>query len=66
MEPRTLHDFTVWRIEPSTLDDLGAAQPLIPNLDVGDGKGEPIRGAAVTASTFEMAHVPPVMGRTLG
>jgi putative ABC transport system permease protein len=65
LEPRTVHDFAVWRTELSTLEELGAAQPLVPNLVTGDGSGEPILAAAVTASVFGMLRVPPLMGRAL-
>ena len=64
-EPRLLHDFAMWRSELSTIAELGAARPLIPNLVIGDGRGEPIRAATMTGSAFGMTGVPPLMGRTL-
>jgi len=64
-ESRVLHDFSVWRVDLSTIERLGAARPLIPNLVTGDGRGEPIRAAAMTGSAFRMTRVPPLMGRTL-
>jgi predicted permease len=65
LEPRILHDFAVWRAGLSTMEELGAARPIVPNLAAGDGAGEPIPAAAMTASAFRMTRVPPLMGRTL-
>lgn len=64
-ERRLLHDFPTWRTELTTLEDLGAARPIVPTLATGDGRAEPIRGAAMTASAFRMTRVPPLMGRAL-
>lgn len=63
--PRLLYDLDVWRAGLSTIEDLGAAWSLILNLVTGDGRGEPIRAAAMTGSAFRMTRVPPLMGRTL-
>ncbi|MEQ9401522.1 MAG: ABC transporter permease [Longimicrobiales bacterium] len=64
-ERRLLHDFLAWRTGLTTVEDLGAARPIVPTLATGDGRAEPIRGAAMTASAFRMTRVPPLMGRTL-
>jgi len=65
LQPRLLPDFAVWRTALSTIEELGAAQPLVANLVTGDGNGEPVPAAATTASTFRMMRVPPLMGRAL-
>jgi len=64
-ELRILHDFAAWRTRLSTIEDLGASQSLVPNLVTGDGPGELVRAAAMTASTFRMTRVPPHLGRTI-
>jgi predicted permease len=65
LERRLLHDFAVWRTELSTIEELGAALPSVPNLVTGDGNGDPIPAAATSASTFRIMRVPPLMGRAL-
>ena len=64
-EMRVLHDFAHWRTSLSTIEQLGAANPLIPSLVTEDGRGEPVRAGAMTASAFRMTGVPPLLGRTL-
>ncbi len=64
-ELRVLHDFAQWRTDLSTVEQLGAANSLAPYLVTDNGRGQPVRAAAMTGSAFQMTRVPPLMGRTL-
>lgn len=64
-ERRSLHDFIEWRQELTTFEDLGAARSDSYNLITDDGRVAPVRGAAVTASTFDLLRAGPLLGRTL-
>ena len=64
-EWRVVADFLRWRDGTTTLTDLAAGRGRARNLLMGDGLVEPISVAEVTASTFGMARVAPVFGRTL-
>ena len=61
----SLHDFEAWREELSAVDDLGAFLTREANLITGDGRGEPVPVAHISAAGFRVARVPPLMGRTL-
>ena len=47
------------------MQDLGAFRTLEQNLIIDDGAAEPVEVAAVTASTFRLARVQPLLGRAL-
>lgn len=64
-EPRVLHDFARWRAELLSIEDLGAFRTTERNLAVGNGYGEPVEVAEITASAFRLARVVPVFGRSL-
>ncbi|HZF67740.1 MAG TPA: ABC transporter permease, partial [Gemmatirosa sp.] len=68
-DERLLHDFLVWRREVRTVVDLGAFRTIQRNVGTtsgrGQGLGEPIRLAEMTASGFRVARVPALRGRTL-
>jgi putative ABC transport system permease protein len=64
-EGRTLHDFTIWREQVTTVDDLGAAILFVRNLATDDGHVEPVQGAEITANAFAMLNATPLLGRTL-
>jgi hypothetical protein len=63
-ERRSVHDFLTWRAESSSLQDWGAFRATTRNLIVGEGPGEPIALAEMTASGFVVAGTAPLMGRT--
>lgn len=65
LEPRALYDFMTWRDELSSVADLGAYRLLRRSLITGEGDGEPISVAEISASGFRVARTPPLMGRTL-
>ena len=64
-ESRVVADFLRWRGGTGTLGDLAAGRRRARNLRLGDGIVEPISIAEVTASTFAMTRVAPILGRTL-
>ncbi len=61
----TFHDFVAWRDEVGSLDDLGAYQSTRRNLILEDGRSRALLGAAMTATAFRTARVPPLLGRPL-
>ena len=64
-ESRVVADFLRWRGGTGTLGDLAAGRRQARNIRMGDGIVEPISIAEVTASTFAMTRVAPILGRTL-
>jgi putative ABC transport system permease protein len=64
-ERRTVHDFLTWRSESSSLQDWGAFRTTTRNLIVGEGPGEPIALAEMSASGFRVAGTAALVGRTL-
>ena len=64
-ESRVVADFLRWRGGTTTLTDVAAGRETARNLLMGDGVVEPISVAEVTASTFAMTRVAPILGRTL-
>jgi predicted permease len=64
-EGRSLHDFSIWREQTRTVDNLGASITFERNLETEDRRIEPVRGVEVTASAFALMATPPQLGRTL-
>jgi putative ABC transport system permease protein len=64
-EPQSLYDFSVWRAQARTVQDLGAAVTFQRNLQTEDNRIEPVVGAEVTATAFSIMGTAPQMGRTL-
>ena len=65
VEPRVLHDFTIWRRSLKTVVELGAARVSERNVLTGDGRVESLRLAEITASAFPLTRVPALLGRPL-
>ncbi len=65
VETPTLHDFAAWRGELRTVEEMGAFRLLERNLLSGDGGGEPVEVAEISASAFRVTRVPPLLGRPL-
>ena len=65
VEPRSLHDFAMWREQLETVDLLGAAIAFERNLATEDGVVQPVRGAEISASAFRMLGATARLGRTL-
>jgi putative ABC transport system permease protein len=63
--PATSYDFAAWRDTLTSIEDLSAASLFPRNLITDDGQSEAVQVAAMTASAFRMARVPPLLGRTL-
>jgi predicted permease len=64
-ENRSLHDLADWRRELRTVDQLSAFRTVGRNLIVPGGANEPVQIAEMTASSFAVARVPPMLGRYL-
>ncbi|HTI36420.1 MAG TPA: FtsX-like permease family protein [Vicinamibacterales bacterium] len=65
VEPRVLHDFSIWRRSLKTVVELGAARVSERNVVTGEGRVELLRVAEITASAFPLTRVPPLLGRPL-
>jgi predicted permease len=65
VEPRVLHDFSIWRRSLKTVVELGAARLSERNVLTGEGRVESLRVAEITASAFPLTRVPPMLGRPL-
>ncbi len=62
---RLLHDFAVWRSELETIDNVSIWRGITRNIVTSDGTGELVPLAMMSASGFEVARVPPLLGRPL-
>ena len=62
---RMSHDVIAWRTQLKSVQDLGGFRIIEQNLIIDDGAAEPVEVAVVTASTFQLARVPPLLGRAL-
>ena len=65
VETRVLHDFAIWRRSLKTVTELGAARVSERNVLTGEGRVEALRVAEITASSFPLSRVPPLLGRPL-
>src|SRR5687767_7749170 len=61
----TSFDYATWRDSFTSIEDLSAASLFPRNLITDDGQSEAVEVAAMTASAFRIARVPPLLGRTL-
>ena len=64
-EPRSLYEFTIWRQDVRSIEDLGGYVGLERNLITESGGGEPVMGVEISASVFRIAPTPPLLGRPL-
>ena len=62
---RSLHDFFTWREEMRSVHQIAAASMGYRTLVTGDAAPEPVQAAEMTAAGFEVARVPPLLGRYL-
>jgi predicted permease len=60
----SIHDFTDWREQQEVFDDLAAYHTSSVNISGTEGLPERYDGAFVTANTFEMLGVQPIVGRS--
>jgi putative ABC transport system permease protein len=62
--PRTsLQDFLTWRDGMRSVEEIAAARRTHSVLITGEGTPRPVRRAEVTAAAFQVARVPPLLGR---
>jgi predicted permease len=61
----TPYDFTTWRDALTSIEDLSAVSVFPRNLITDDGQSEAVEVAAMTGSAFQVAGVPPLLGRPL-
>ena len=62
-EPRAMRDFSVWREELTTVQELGAVRNVARNLIAPGAQPETITVAEMTATGFTVARVQPALGR---
>lgn len=58
-------DVERWTAEATGFELMGASREGYHNIASDDGRAEPVRGAYVTASAFDIVGVRPTLGRTL-
>ena len=58
----SIHDFTDWREAQRSFDSLAASYPGTVNVS-GEGRPDRFDGAFVTANTFDVVRVRPILGR---
>lgn len=63
--PSSLQEFFQWSDALSTFEALGVTKGSLYNIISDDGLAEPVPGAVVSASTFNILRILPQMGRTL-
>jgi predicted permease len=61
----SLQDFLTWRDGMRSVDEIAAARRTHSLLTTGEGNPRPVRQAEMTASAFQVARVPPLLGRYL-
>jgi putative ABC transport system permease protein len=64
-DDRVLHAFAAWRNHVTTLEHVGAFRNVQHNLAPPNAAPEPIDVAEITASAFDIAQTPPMLGRYL-
>jgi predicted permease len=63
--PGSLHDFEALRRELTTFEAVAASRAEEWNLYSEDGRVEPVSGAVISATAFDILRVPPLLGRPL-
>jgi len=61
----SLHDFVTWRDQMTSVVEISAFREASATLRAGDRVPETVRIAAMSASGFRVARVPPLVGRLL-
>src|SRR6185503_881100 len=64
-EPRSQHDFHVWRERLKSIQEISAYRTITPNLIASGVPPESVRVAAMSASGFGVVRVRPLLGRYL-
>lgn len=60
-----LFDLSRWRAQLTSVTQFGAYRNVVENVFSADGPAEPVPMVEMTASGFEVARIPPLLGRTL-
>ncbi len=63
-EPRSLHDFELWREELESIEHLSAASPVEYTVRTEVGRFGTLDGVRATPSMFRVARVQPLLGRS--
>lgn len=63
--PTRIADYERWRASLRQVVDVGAFETSERNLILDDAAAEPVEVAEITASAFELARIPPRLGRPL-
>jgi predicted permease len=64
-ERRVTHEFTAWRHQVTSIEHLSAFRTAQHTLMSSSAAPEPVRVAEMTASGFDVAGTPPLLGRYL-
>lgn len=64
-ELRLLHDFVGWRRDLRSVEDLSAYRTIERTLTMADMRADRVLVAEMTASSFRVTRVAPLLGRTL-
>jgi putative ABC transport system permease protein len=62
---QSLHDFVTWRDQMKSVVEVSAFRAVTATMQTGDRLPENVRVAAMSASGFRVARVPPLLGRFL-
>ena len=65
VEDRSLYEFAAWKMQLTTVEELGAARQIEGDLITEHGPGQSARGWEISASAFRVVPVPPLYGRPL-
>lgn len=64
-EPRSLHDYELWRDELESIEHLTAYSRVAYTATTEDGRYAALEGVRTTPSLFRVARIAPLLGRTL-
>jgi putative ABC transport system permease protein len=64
-EPRSMHDFGIWRAQMTSVQQIGAYRSVGRNLISPGTKPQPVSLAEMSATGFSITRVPPLIGRHL-
>lgn len=64
-ELRTMHEFVLWREQLSSIEEVGAHRTASRNLLAPGRPPQIVRVAEMSAAGFDVARVPPLLGRPL-
>lgn len=65
VEDRSLYEFAAWKIQLTTVEELGVARDYEDSLTAADGSTHNALGSEISASAFRVVPTPPLYGRPL-